>query len=113
MDDAQKHFIVRYLIARARFRRGRGSPSLTDLEHELAHGYELLAGGILVHPDATPPIIADDQDPDFFRVLIESDDGGLPGTDPLELAAWRGYVLNDGPVPPQPDPNPCGSGSSR
>jgi hypothetical protein len=36
MDDVQKHFIIRYLIARARLRRGRGSPSLTVVEHELA-----------------------------------------------------------------------------
>jgi hypothetical protein len=101
MDDAQKHFIIRYLIARARLRTGRGSPSLTAVEHELAKGYELLAGGVLVHSDATPPIIADDQDADFFRAIIESDDSGLPGTDPLELAAWRAYVLSDGPVPSQ------------
>jgi hypothetical protein len=101
MDDAQKHFIIRYLIARARLRRARGSPSLTAVEHELAQGYELLAGGILVHSDANPPIIADDQDPDFFRAIIQSDDGRLPGTDLIELAAWRSYVLSDGPVPPQ------------
>jgi hypothetical protein len=101
MDDAQKHFIIRYLIARARLRRGRGIPSLTALEHELAHGYELLAGAVLVHPDANPPIIADDQDPDFFGAIIGGDNGALLGADPAELTAWRSYVLNDGPVPPQ------------
>src|ERR1700686_2770329 len=80
MDDAQKHFVIRYLIARARLRRGRGIPSMTALEHELAHGYELLAGGVLVHPDANPPITADDQDPDFFHAIIEGDDGAIPDT---------------------------------
>jgi hypothetical protein len=101
MDDAQKHFIIRYLIARARLRRVRGSPSLTALEHELAHGYELLAGGVLVHADANPPIIADDQDPDFFRAIIEGDDGAIPDTNLADLTAWRAYVLHDGPVPHQ------------
>jgi len=101
MDDAKKHFIIRYLIARTRLRRGRGSPSLTALEHELAHGYELLAGGVLVHPNANPPIIADDQDPDFFRAIIEADDDAIPETNLADLTACRGFVLNDGPVPPQ------------
>ncbi len=101
MDDTQKHFVIRYLIARARLRRGRDIPSLTALEHELAHGYELLAGRVLVHPDANPPVAADDQDPDFFRAIIGGDSGALPGTDLAELAAWRSYMLNDGPVPPQ------------
>jgi hypothetical protein len=55
----------------------------------------------LVHSDANPPIIADDQDPDFFRAIIQGDDGRLPGTDLIEVAAWRSYVLSDGPVPPQ------------
>jgi hypothetical protein len=59
----------------------------------------LLAGGVLVHPDADPPVTADDQDPEFFRAFIQSDDGAMSGTDPAELAAWRNYVLNDGPVP--------------
>ena len=89
MDDAQKHFIIRYLIARARLRRERGIPSMTALEHELAHGYELLAGGVLVHPDANLSITAVDQDPDFFRAIIGGDNGALPGTDPAELAAWQ------------------------
>jgi hypothetical protein len=58
----------------------------------LAHGYELLAGGVLVHPDANPPIADDDQDPDFFRAIIGGDNGALSGRDPAELAAWRIYV---------------------
>ena len=99
MDETQKHFVVRYLIARARLRPGWGTPSMTALEQEIAHGYKLLAGGVLFHPDANPPVTADDQDPEFFRAFIQSDDGAMPGTDPVELAAWRNYVLNDGPVP--------------
>jgi hypothetical protein len=99
MDETQKHFVVRYLIARARLRPGWDTPSMTALEQEIAHGYKLLAGGVLVHPDANPPVTADDQDPEFFRAFIQSDDGAMPGTDPAELAAWRNYVLNDGPVP--------------
>jgi hypothetical protein len=31
--------------------------------------------------------------------FIQSDDSAMPGTDPAELAAWRNYLLNDGPVP--------------
>jgi hypothetical protein len=46
MDETQKHFVVRYLIARARLRPGRGTPSMTALEQEIAHGYKLLAGGV-------------------------------------------------------------------
>jgi hypothetical protein len=99
MDETQKHFVIRYLIARARLRPGRGIPSMTGLEYEIAQGYKLLAGGVLVHPAANPPVTADDQDPEFFRAFIQSDDGAMPGTDPAELAAWRNYVLNDGPVP--------------
>jgi hypothetical protein len=36
MDETQKHFVVRYLIARARLRPGRGTPSMTALEQEIA-----------------------------------------------------------------------------
>jgi hypothetical protein len=99
MDETQKHLVVRYLIARARLRRGRRIPSMTGLEQEIAQGYKLLTGGVLVHPDANPPIAADDQDPDFFRAIIGGDSGALSDADSRELAAWRGYVLNDGPVP--------------
>jgi hypothetical protein len=69
MDETQKHFVVRYLIARARLRPGRGIPSMTGLEYEIAQGYKLLAGGVLVHPAANPPVTADDQDPEFFRAF--------------------------------------------
>jgi len=58
-------------------------------------------GRVLVHPDENPPIIADDQDPDFLHAIIEGDDGAIPDTNLADLTAWRGFVLNDGPVPPQ------------
>jgi hypothetical protein len=90
------------MIARARLRRGRRIPSLTSLEEEITQGYKLLAGGVLVHPDVNPPITADGQDPDFFRAIIGGDSGALLDTDLGELAAWRNYVLNDGPVPLRP-----------
>jgi hypothetical protein len=68
---------------------------MTALEHEIAHGYKLLAGEVLVHPGASPPVTADDQDPDFFRAFIRRDAWHRSGG----AAAWRNYVLNDGPVP--------------
>jgi hypothetical protein len=98
MDDAQKHFIIRYLIARARLRRGAVAHRPGT---RIGAWFEPLAGGVLVHPDANPPIIADDQDPDFFHAIIEGDDGAIPDTNLADLTAWRGFVLNDGPVPPQ------------
>jgi hypothetical protein len=101
MDETQKHFVVRYLIARARLRPGRGAPSMTALEHEIAHGYKLLAGGVLVHPDANPPVTADDQDPEFFRAFIQGDDGAMPSTDPAELAAERRVERWSGAAPPR------------
>jgi hypothetical protein len=34
MDETQKHFVARYLIARARLRPGRVIPSMIALVHE-------------------------------------------------------------------------------
>ena len=39
--------------------------------------------------------------PGFLPRHHGDDNGALPGTDPVELAARRSYVLNEGPVPPQ------------
>ena len=109
MDNATKVAtaagVYRYMIARARFRKGK-LPEIvagvavtpTSLEHELERGLRLLAGGVLVYPQASPPVVADDQDPDFLDAINGRDDAIEVEADDLEKL--RKYVLRGGDPPP-------------
>jgi hypothetical protein len=95
-------FLFRYMRARHRFkdRLERPLPS-----HELA----LLIGRgkqefdeIYVEPDANPPIVLDGKADDVFEAIIKKKYHAIPFWDPTLVAAWRNYVLSDGPMPRKP-----------
>jgi hypothetical protein len=95
-------FLFRYMRARHRFkdRLERPLPS-----HELA----LLIGRgkqefdeIYVEPDASPPIVLDGKAGDVFEAIIKKKYRAIPFCDPQLVAAWRNYVVNDGPMPRKP-----------
>src|SRR4051794_20304840 len=95
-------FLFRYMRARHRFkdRLERPLPS-----HELA----LLIGRgkqefdeIYIEPDANPPIVLDGKADDVFDAIINKKYPAIPFCDPQLVAAWRNYVVNDGPMPRKP-----------
>ncbi len=61
--------------------------------------------GIDIEPDANPPIVRDSQHPVFFAAIIKQDDTAMPGQ--VDLAAWRDYVLHNGPLPKRPKAEPA------
>ena len=99
MDEDQRRLVYRYLIARVGLRKAN-LPSLATLDHEMKHGYQLLTGGVSVDRTASPPITADDQDPDFFAAVVRGNNGTINlNLDDLEQT--RRFVLYDqGSLPP-------------
>jgi len=61
--------------------------------------------GIDIEPDANPPIVRDSQHPAFFAAIIKQDDTAMPRQ--VDLAAWRDYVLHNGPLPKRPAAEPA------
>jgi hypothetical protein len=96
------HVLFRYMRARQRFAENVDDPLPA---HELA---ALLAKGktefdeVYVDPDARPPIILDGKANDVFDAIINKRRRALPFWEPELLAAWRHYVISDGPLPPRP-----------
>ena len=95
-------FLFRYMRARHRFndRLERPLPS-----HELAM---LIQRGkqefdeIYVEPDANPPIVLDGKADDVFDAVIKRRYRAIRFCEPGLVAAWRNYVLSDGPMPRKP-----------
>jgi hypothetical protein len=98
------HVLFRYMRARKRFAENVDDPLPA---HELA---ALLAKGktefdeVYVDLDARPPIILDGKANDVFDAIINKRRRALPFWEPELLAAWRHYVISDGPLPPRPTP---------
>jgi hypothetical protein len=105
-DKAEKvgDFLFRYMQARHRFRDRLERPLPS---HELA---TLIERGkqefdeIYVEPDADPPIVLDGKADDVFDAIIKRRYRAIPVWDPGLVAAWRNYVLSDGPMPRKPGP---------
>ena len=57
----------------------------------------MLADGVLVYPEASPPVVGDDQDPDFLAAITGRDDA--IDIDPAQLQKLRHYVLWGGDLP--------------
>ena len=114
MDDTTKATtaaaVYRYLVARAWFRSSKlpksaAGPQVTpeSLAQDLAQGRRLLAGGVLVYPQASPPIVGDDQDPDFLSTIAGHD--GAIDIDTDQLESLRSYVLRGGDLPRRKHPS--------
>ena len=59
---------------------------------------------IYVEPEANPPIVLDGKADDVFEAIIKKRYRAIPFWDPGLVAAWRHYVLSDGPMPRRPGP---------
>jgi len=101
-------FLFRYMQARHRFKDRLERPLPA---HELA---TLIKRGkqefdeIYVEPDANPPIVLDGKADDVFDAIIKKRYHAIPFWDPALMAAWRNYVLSDGPMPRKPGPRRAG-----
>ena len=109
MDEATKtataSAVYRYLLVRARFRGSKlprtsagGRVNPETLAQDLGKGFRLLADGVLVSPQASPPVLGDDVDPDFLAAIMGRDDA--IGIDPEQLQKLRSYVIRGGDFPP-------------
>jgi hypothetical protein len=105
-DRADKvgDFLYRYMQARHRFKDRLERPLSS---HELA---ALIQRGkqefdeIYVEPDANPPIVLDGKADDVFEAIIKKRYRAIPFWEPGLVAAWRNYVLSNGPMPRKPGP---------
>jgi hypothetical protein len=101
-DQAAKigDLLFRYMRARYRFDAKRERPLPA---HELA---VLIRQGktefdeIYIEHDAKPPIVFDGKANDVFDAIVKKQYRALRFWEPQLLAAWRHYVISDGPLPP-------------
>ena len=89
-------FLFRYMVARYRCVGVQFSAGRIRLIDEITRGIQVFGGAIFIDPDARWPITVDHEHYSFFSAIVNSRSDALPET---ELAAWRDYVLNRGPVP--------------
>ena len=99
------HVLFRYMRARQRFAENVDDPLPA---HELA---ALLGQGktefdeVYVDLNASPPVVLDGKADDVFDAIIKKRHRTLPFWEPELLAAWRHYVISDGPLPRRPAPH--------
>jgi len=97
-------FLFRYMQARHRFKDQLERPLPA---HELA---ALIERGkqefdeIYIEPDVTPPVVLDGKADDVFDAIIKKRYRAIPFWEPGIVAAWRHYVLSNGPLPRKPGP---------
>ena len=103
-DKAAKvgDFLFRYMRARHRFKEmlERPLPS-NELATLIGLGKQEF-DEIYVEPDANPPVVLDGKAGDVFDAIINKKYRAIPFFDPALVAAWRNYVVNDGPMPKKP-----------
>ena len=108
MDDVTKAAtaatVYRYLLARSWYRESKlpktsTGPRVTpeSLAEDLEKGRRLLVDGVLVYPQASPPVVGDDQDPDFLAAITGRDDAIDIDADQLQKV--RNYVSRGGDLP--------------
>jgi hypothetical protein len=97
-------FLFRYMQARHRFKElvERPLPS-SDLATLIGLGKQEF-DEIYIEPDANPPVVLDGKADDVFDAIINKKYRAIPFFDPQLVAAWRNYVLSDGPMPRKPGP---------
>ena len=104
-------FLFRYMVARYRCVGGAPPSSRIQLTADAKQGIRLFQGNIAADATAWPPVTNDREHEAFFVAIISADDSAIPEIEPAELAAWRNYVLNSGPVPKWRDPRDRGCGN--
>lgn len=94
--------LFRYMRARHRFKDKVEQPLPA---HELA---ALIGDGktefdeVYIEPDANPPIVFDGKADDVFDAILKKRYRAIPFFDSQLVAAWRHYVISDGPMPRRP-----------
>ena len=98
-DTAAKSgdFLYRYMWARRRCVHA-AAPD-TRLAHLIESGKREF-DGVELDPRENPPVVRDNNYPEFFAAIIEQHDGAMPKL--AELFAWRSYVLDNGALPKRP-----------
>jgi hypothetical protein len=92
--------LFRYMRARYHFKDRLVEQPLAA--HELS---QLIASGkndfdeIYLEPHANPPIAFDGKADDVFDALLKKKYRAIAFWDPKVVAAWRHYVISDGPLP--------------
>src|ERR1700726_2430520 len=95
-------FLFRYMRARHRFKeKVEGPLPRSQLATLMGLGKQEF-DEIYIEPEATPPIVLDGKAGDVFDAIINKQYRAIPFFDPQLVAAWRNYVVNDGPMPRKP-----------
>jgi len=105
---AAADILFRYMVARYRCVGGQLAAGRIRLADEIRQGIEVFEGAIVIDADARLPIAMDREHYPFFNAIMNGCSEAVPEIEPAELAAWRNYVLNSGPVPKWREPNPTG-----
>ena len=103
-DRAEKvgDFLFRYMQARHRFKHRLERPLPShDLATLIERGKQEF-DEIYVELEANPPIVLDGKADDVFEAIINKKYRAIPFCDPQLVAAWRNYVVSDGPMPRKP-----------
>ena len=106
-DDKNKaekvgDFLFRYMQARHRFRDRLERPLPSRELAVLIERGKQEFDEIYIEPEANPPIVLDGKADDVFEAIIKKRYRAIPFWDPGLVAAWRNYVLSDGPMPRKP-----------
>src|SRR5207237_9468451 len=64
---------------------------------------------VCIEPAANPHITFDGKAGDVFEALIKKKYRAIPFWDPMLVAAWRHYVIGDGPLPQRPSARRLGA----
>jgi hypothetical protein len=106
-DKAAKlgDLLFRYMRARHCFKNGRLERPLPAQElAALINSGKTEFDEIYIEPDANPSIVFDGKADDVFEAVIKKRYRAIPFFDPQLVAAWRHYVVSDGPMPRRPEP---------
>jgi hypothetical protein len=106
-DKAAKlgDLLFRYMRARHCFKNGRLERPLPAQElAALINSGKTEFDEIYIEPDANPSIVFDGKADDVFEAVIKKRYRAIPFFDPQLVAAWRHYVVGDGPMPRRPEP---------
>ena len=103
---AAADILFRYMVARYRCVGGQLSAGRIRLADEIRQGVQVFEGAIVIDADARLPITMDREHYPFFSAILNGCSEAVPEIEAAELAAWRNYVLNSGPVPKWREPIP-------
>jgi len=105
--------LFRYMRARHRFKQKVEYPLPAHELAALLHRGKTEFDEIYVEPDASPPIVLDGKADDVFDAIINKRYRAIPFFDPELVAAWRYYVISDGPMPRRPGPRRLSQGRAH